>query len=66
MRGMKHILVNARELHSSLGDVPEANDKLVSCRVAMQREMKAGDVILVAEDSAVGMTVRYMLPRIAH
>jgi hypothetical protein len=66
MRGMKHILVNARELHSSLGDVPAANDKLVSCRVAMQREMKAGDVILVAEDSAVGMTVRYMLPRIAH
>jgi hypothetical protein len=25
-RGMSHILINSRELHSSLGDSPNAND----------------------------------------
>ena len=65
-RGMSHILINARELHSSLGDFPSANDKMVSCRLAMRSEMKAGDVLLVAEDDAAGMTVRYVLPRTAH
>jgi hypothetical protein len=29
-------------------------------------EMKAGDVMVVAEDHLVGMTVRYALPRTAH
>ena len=62
-RGMSHILINARELHSSLGDFPDANDRMVSCRLAMRAEMKAGDVLLVAEDNAAGMTVRYVLPR---
>ena len=65
-RGMSHILINSRELHSSLGDFPSLNDKPISCRLAMQSEMKAGDVLLVAEDSAEGMTVRYVLPRTAH
>lgn len=65
-RGMNHILVNVRELHSSLGGFPLANDNMISCRLAMQREMKTGDVMLVAEDSAAGMTVRYVLPRTAH
>jgi hypothetical protein len=65
-RGMSHILINARELHSSLGDFPNANDKMVSCRLAMRTEMKTGDVLLVAEDNAAGMTVRYVLPRTAH
>jgi hypothetical protein len=32
----------------------------------MRSEMKAGDVLLVAEDDAAGMTVRYVLPRTAH
>jgi hypothetical protein len=35
-RGMSHVLINARELHSSLGDFPGSNDKLVSCRLAMK------------------------------
>jgi hypothetical protein len=65
-RGMKHILINARELHSSLGDFPSANEKMVSCRLAMRTEMKPGDVLLVAEDNAAGMTVRYLLPRKTH
>jgi hypothetical protein len=63
---MSHILINARELHSSLGDFPSANEKTVSCRLAMRTEMKAGDVLLVAEDNAAGMAVRYALPRTAH
>jgi hypothetical protein len=65
-RGMPYILINARELHSSLGDFPGSNDKLVSCRLVMRNEMKAGDVIVVAEDHMLGMTVRYILPRAAH
>lgn len=65
-RGMSHILINARELHSSLGDFPGSNDKLVSCGLVMRTEMKAGDVVVVAEDHLLGMTVRYVLPRAAH
>ena len=65
-RGMSHILINAREFHSSLGDFPGSDDKLVSCRLAMRNEMKAGDVMVVAEDHMLGMTVRYVLPRAAH
>jgi hypothetical protein len=65
-RGMTHILVDARELHSSLGDCVNPNDQMASCRLAMRTEMKAGDVLLVAEDNAAGMTVRYALPRIRH
>jgi hypothetical protein len=65
-RGMSHILINARELHSSLGDFPDSNDRLVSCRLVMRNEMKAGDVLVVEEDHLVGMTVRYLLPRAAH
>ena len=65
-RGMPHILINARELHSSLGDFPGSNDRLVSCRLVMRNEMKAGDVMVVEEDHLVGMTVRYLLPRVAH
>lgn len=61
--GLSHILINARDLHSSAGDFPSANDKMVSCRLAMQIEMRDGDVILVAENNAAGMTVRYLLPR---
>jgi hypothetical protein len=32
----------------------------------MRNEMKAGDVMVVEEDHLVGMTVRYLLPRVAH
>ena len=65
-RGMSHILINARELHESLGDFPSVNDKLVSCRLVMRNEMKAGDVMVVTQENLVGMTVRYLLPRAAH
>ena len=65
-RGMSHILINARELHSSLGDFPGSDDKLVSCRLVMRNEMKAGDVMVVTQEHLMGMTVRYLLPRAAH
>jgi hypothetical protein len=65
-RGMSHILINARELHSSLGDFPSSDDKLVSCRLVMRNEMKAGDVTVVTQENLMGMTVRYLLPRAAH
>lgn len=35
-RGMSHILINARELHSSLGDFPNPDDRLTSCRLVMR------------------------------
>jgi hypothetical protein len=64
--GMSRILINARELHSSLGDFPAANDRLVSCRFAMRAEMNADDLLLVSEDYGADLTVRYLLPRKAH
>lgn len=62
-RGMTYIVVNARELHSSLGDFASSNDQMVSSRLAIRSEMKAGDVLLVAADNFAGMTMRYVLPR---
>jgi hypothetical protein len=62
-QGMKHLLINARELLSSVGNIPSANDKMISCRLAMRIEMTAGDTLLVAENNAASMTVRYLLPR---
>ena len=61
-KGISHILINAREFNSSLGDFPSVKDKIVSCRLAMRTEMKPGDVLPVAK----GMTVRYVLSRKAH
>jgi hypothetical protein len=65
-RGMSHILVNARELHASLGDFPGSDDKLTSCRLVMRNEMKTGDVMVVTRENLMGMTVRYLLPRAVH
>jgi hypothetical protein len=62
-RGMTYIVVNARELHSSLGDFASSNDQMVSSRMAIRSEMKAGDVLLVAADNFAGMTMRYVFPR---
>jgi hypothetical protein len=64
-RGTTYIVIDARGLHSSLGDFVSPNDQMVSSRLAMRSEMKAGDVLLVAEDNLAGMTVRYVLPRTA-
>jgi hypothetical protein len=62
-RRISHLLVNEHDLHSSLRDLHDSDDKMVSCRLAMRTEMKVGDVILVTESNTAGMTVRYVLPR---
>jgi len=62
-QGVKYLLVNAHELLSSVGSIPSANDRMVSCRLAMRIEMTEGDILLVAENNAENMTIRYSLPR---
>jgi hypothetical protein len=65
-QGGTYHLINSRELHASLGGgFPSAKAQMISCRLAMQTEMQAGDVMLVDETSAAGTTVRYVLPRVA-
>lgn len=62
-RGARHILVNSRELHCSLGDFPDANHHSIACCDAMESEMKAGDVRVVEKSNSWGLTIRYLLPR---
>ena len=61
--GAKHILVNSRELHCSLGDFPGANYHSTACCDVMESEMKAGDVCVVDKSNGYGLTIRYLLPR---
>jgi len=63
LRGANHVLINVCDLHASLGDFPNPNDDLMTCRLAMRSEMGIGDVLLVAANNQAGMTVRYALPR---
>jgi len=63
-RGQTHILINVRDLQASFGNLTRSNRETINCRLAMRSEMNLTDVLLVAEDDAAGMTVRYGLPRI--
>lgn len=63
-RGQNHILINVRDLQASFADLTRSNRETINCRLAMRSEMNLTDVLLVAEDNAAGMTVRYSLPRI--
>lgn len=63
-RGMTFILVNARDLQASFGDFTSSNSELVSCRLAMRSEMNSTDVVLVADNTVAGLTVRFALPRV--
>ena len=63
-RGQNHILINVRDLQASFADLTRSNRETINCRLAMRSEMNLTDVLLVAEDNAAGMTVRYGLPRI--
>jgi hypothetical protein len=62
--GRINVLINSRELHHSLGGCPGSTDGMPSCFEAMQAEMKFGDNLLFDQTSTIGMTVRYLLPRI--
>jgi 5-methylcytosine-specific restriction protein A len=61
--GLIDVLINAGELHRSLGSYPGSTHGMPSCCDAMQAVMKRGDTMLLDRTSGVGMTVRYLLPR---
>jgi UDP-N-acetylmuramyl pentapeptide synthase len=58
--GRIDVLINSAELSRSIrGDF-----KCASCCDAMQAEIRPGDTVLLDRSNGVGMTVRYLLPRI--
>jgi hypothetical protein len=59
-QGRIDILANSGELCRSIrrGDL-----QMSTCSDAMQKEIKAGDVLLVERTNGAGMIVRYRLPR---
>lgn len=59
-QGATSIVINSDKLCLS---VRNANNSTHACCEAMKAEVKRGDVVLVAQDSGAGMTVRYLLPR---
>jgi hypothetical protein len=63
--GLIDVLINARELHRSLGGYPGSLHGMPCCCDAMQAELKPGDTLLVERTSGAGMTVRYRLPRVS-
>jgi hypothetical protein len=63
--GLIDVLINARELHRSLGGYPGSLHGMPYCCDAMQAELKPGDTLLVERTSGAGMTVRYRLPRVS-
>ena len=62
--GRIDVLINSGELYRSLGGYPGSAHAMPSCCDAMQAEMKLGDTLLLDRASGVGMTVRYLLPRV--
>jgi hypothetical protein len=63
--GLVDVLINARELHLSLGGYPGSLLGMPYCCDAMQAELKPGDTLMVERTSDAGMTVRYRLPRVS-
>jgi hypothetical protein len=63
-RGQKHIVINALELHVALGVFPRPNHHTAAD--VMECERKSGDVLLVEKSNATGLTIRYLLPRVAN
>jgi hypothetical protein len=62
--GRIDLLINSGELYRALGGYPGSDHGMPSCCDAMQAEMKLGDTMLLDRTSGVGMTVRYLLPRV--
>jgi hypothetical protein len=63
--GLIDVLINSGELYRSLGGYPGSMHGMPHCCDAMQAEMKPGDTLLVERTNGVGMTVRYLLPRVS-
>jgi UDP-N-acetylmuramyl pentapeptide synthase len=55
------VLINLGELCRSIA---KGSSSASSCCDAMQAELKLGDTLLLDRTNGVGMTVRYLLPRI--
>jgi hypothetical protein len=63
-RGQKNIVINALELHVALGVFPLSNHHTAAD--VMECERRSGDVLLVEKSNATGLTIRYLLPRVAN
>jgi hypothetical protein len=61
-QGATNILIRASELCRS---VRMGTSSMDACCDAMQNEIKPGDVVVLHRNSGAGMTVRYLLPRLA-
>jgi hypothetical protein len=59
--GSKFVMINSWELHYESGGLPGVDHSLPMCRVAMRKDMTAGDLMLV--DNGSGLSIRYLLPR---
>jgi len=60
--GAKAVVINARDLHSALGDFLEPTHQPRCCDV-MEQEMMEGDVVVTDKFGADGLTIQYRLPR---
>ena len=60
--GAKAVVINARDLHSALGDFLGPNHQPKCCEV-MEQEMIQGDVVVADKHEADGLTILYQLPR---
>ena len=60
--GAKAVVINARDLHSALGDFLEPKHQPKCCDV-MEQEMIEGDVVVLNKSDAEGLTIQYQLPR---
>ena len=60
--GATAVVINARDLHSALGDFLGPNHQPKCCEV-MEEEMTEGDFVVADKHDAVGLTIQYRLPR---
>jgi len=63
--GAKAVVINARDLHSALGDFLGPNHQPKCCEV-MEQEMIEGDFVVADKFDANGLTIQYRLPRGRH
>jgi hypothetical protein len=61
--GAANVLINAPDLHKSLGGASGSSHDMPSCCDAKEQEMKPDNLLLVERTGQVGMTVRYFFPR---
>ena len=61
-RGANAVVINARDLHSALGDFLGPKHQPSCCDV-MEQEMTEGDLVIADKSAAAGLTIKYQLPR---